>query len=361
MTSIAPGGCYPSDWPAPPTCWPPHPPAPEPDPGSLDAAVDWMTYTHHELHDMVHNGLDLTGAMEVSAQWARLGAELAEIGAALGKIVEQSATAWQGEAADLARQTIAGLTNWAADSGAQATQVSGCVTIEVDNATNARDEMPAPPYSLTDLPTPEPRPLFTTGDWVGAGAITADPAAPLANEKALHQQAARAMARFQESSREVYGTVPQFASPQVGNTLWTGPALPPVPPPPTTPQGPITGGPALPPPLPGAPGAPGSTGVPGSAAAPGRGAIPTPPPPGPTTGTAEPAAAQNKPAAAAAGQGRPGQPGVGGMPMGGGAGAGREDDTERRTPDYLKENEDVWGMGDTPTMPSVIGEDRRRA
>ena len=234
MTSIAPGGCYPPHWPVPPTCWPSEPPAEEADPDTLDAVVDWMTYPHHQLYQMVHNGLDLTGAMEVSAQWARLGVELAEIGAALGEIVASSSAAWQGEAADLARQTIAGLTQWAADAGEQATKVSTCVIIEVDNATNARDEMPEPPYALIDVPTPEP--LFTTGEWVGASAITADPAAPLANEKALHQQAARAMERFQAASLEVYGTVPQFSPPQVGSAIMLGP--PEVPAPPPTPQPP---------------------------------------------------------------------------------------------------------------------------
>lgn len=366
MSSIAPGGCYPPHWPRPALCWPPYPPAPEPDPDSLDAVVDWMTYTHHELHRMVHNGLDLPGAMDVSAQWARLGDDLAEIGTALGEIVDQSATAWEGAAADLARQTIAALSHWAADTGVQATKVSACVTVEVQNATNARDEMPAPPYPIVDLPTPElptpqPRQYFTQNDWEAAATITADQAVPLVNEKALHEQAARTMERFQASSREVYGTVPQFSPPQVGSPLVTLPDQPPPqqpPPPPTTPQGHVPAGPpgSAPPGAPAVTGAPGSTGTPVGA--------PTPPGARPTPGATDPDAQSRPPAATAtpAAPGRSGHPGIGGgMPMAGAGGAGRDDDTERKGADYLKEEEDIWGANDTPTMPPVIGEDRRRA
>jgi hypothetical protein len=356
MTSIAPGGCYPPHWPAPPTCWPPGPLPPEPDPESLDAVVDWMTYSHPELHRMVHDGLDLTGAMEVSARWARLGEELAELGEVLGEIVTRSAAAWEGEAADLTRQTLAGLTHWGEDTGAQATKVSACVTIEVDNATNARDEMPAPP---TDLPTPQPKPLFTTNDWTAAAAMTADPAGPLAREKALHEQAARTMERFQESSREVYGTVPRFSPPQVGSPLVTLPESPPVPSPhppqPTIPQAPAVPRPPAP---------PGSSGSPTAPGAPERSVMP--PAPAPTPGTTEPPA-EPRPAAAAAAPppgpaGRSGQPGIGGgMPMPGAGGAGDGEDVERKNPGYLKEDEDIWGLYETPTIPPVIGEDRRHA
>ncbi|HWM04586.1 MAG TPA: hypothetical protein VNP92_19795 [Actinophytocola sp.] len=370
MRTIAPGGCYPEDWPTPPHCWPPLQPAPEPDPASLDATVDWLTYPHHELYQMVHNGLDLTGAMEVSAQWARLGGELAEMGAELGKIVNAAATAWEGEAADLAKDALASLTQWATDAGGLAARVSGCVTIEVDNATNARDEMPAPPYPIIDLPTHQQGPhspvpptasAFTSSDFTGAAAITADPAGPINHEKAMHAQAARTMERFQSSSREVYGTVPQFSPPMAGAQLFTGGPVeptPPVPPVPPAPPAPVPGPPRVPSgggPAPGG-GAPG-----GGSAGGGTGSrVGTPAAtPGPATGAGEPAA---RPAAASAGTpGRTGgQPGVGGgMPMGGGGSRGAED-AERKSAAYLKEDEDIWG-GNDPMVPPVLGVDGRRA
>lgn len=352
-----PGGCYPPHWPAPPRCWPPYPPPTEPDPESLDAVVDWMTYPHPELHRMVHEGLDLPGAMEVSAQWARLGDDLGEIGTALGEIVEQSAAAWEGPAADLARQTLAALTHWAADTGTLATKVSACVTVEVDNATNARDEMPAPPWPIPrPVPMPQPVELFTTNDWGGAAAITTDPSRALSRERALHEQAARTLERFQTSSREVYETVPQFSPPRLGGPLVTHPEPPPPPqtPPQTTiPQGPGGGAPAAPLTAAG-PGTPGVT-----TAAPGR--TPAPPPSdGPTPGTAE-TPAQNRPPAATAGSapGRSGgSPAMGGVPMGGAAGAGGGEDVVRKPNTYVREEDDIWGEKELPTIPPVIG-DRR--
>lgn len=322
-------------WPVPPGCWPPLPPPPEPDPGSLDEAVDWLTYPHHELYRMVHDGLDLTGAMEVSARWARLGAELTEIGDALAAVVERSATAWEGGAADLARETVAALAHWATDTATRATQVSACVTIEVDNATNARDAMPAPPTG----PAP---PDLTTGTFADAADLTADLARPHAEEHALHEQAARAMERFQASSREVYGTVPQFSPPVPGSTIVVGP---PAPPPPPTP-------PPAPPPPAEVSGSPAPRSAP--TGGPSRPAPFPAPSPGAGTGAAEPAA-QPRPAAA---QARPGQPGIGGLPMTG-AGTGGQQETAHRRPAYLKEDEDVWGLGERPLPPSVIGDHGR--
>lgn len=370
MASIAPGGCYPPHWPRPPMCYPPYPPAPEPDPDSLDAVVDWMTYSHPELYRMVHKGLDLTGAMEVSAQWARLGDELGEIGAELAKVVDAAATAWQGEAADLARDTLSALNHWATDTGTLATKVSGCVTIQIDNATNARDEMPAPPYPIIDLPTPQPVPLspvppsanaFVSGDFADATAITADPHGPINHEKALHAEAARTMERFQSSSREVYGTVPQFSPPQVGGTLYTGPAEPPQPAPPSQPPTPPTPVPVSPR-GPGYSGGPGSTGG-GPSASGGQtgsgGRLAPSPSPGQGIGAADPAES-TRPAAASA-QGRTGgHPGMSGMPMGAGGSRGGED-AERKGSPYIKEDEDIWGGQETLVTPPVIGEDHRRA
>jgi hypothetical protein len=340
---IAPGGCYPRDWPAPPRYWPPEPPAPEPDPDTLDATVDWLTYSHAELYRMVHSGLDLTGAMAVSAQWARLGDELGGIGAELDAIVADAAAAWEGEAADLARDTLAGLTHWATDAGTLATKVAGCVSIEVDNATNARDAMPAPP-------DPQLQPAahaFTTGEFAGAERLVADPAGPIDREKALHAQAARALEQFQQSSRGVYSTVPQFSPPRVGTLLDTGPGEPP-PRPRPEPPAPIPSGPPVP------PGAPrGGTGSPrGSVTdSPGR----TVPPPAPRPGVAAEPTTANRPGGPAAE--RSGRSSVGGVPMGG-AGSRGDDDTERTSPDYLKEDEDLWGLDEQPVAPPVIGDHR---
>ncbi|WP_162293014.1 PPE domain-containing protein [Actinophytocola xinjiangensis] len=365
MNPLAPGGCHPPHWPAPDMCWPPYPPPPEPDPQTLDSVVDWLTYPHPDLYRMVHQGLDLTGAMEVSAQWARLGEDLADIGTTLSRIVTDSSAAWEGPAADLARQTLAALAHWAEDTGTQATKVSACVTIEVDNATNARDEMPAPRQPVIELPTPVPTPpilqpieAFTQNDWATAAAITADPAGPLAADKALHEQAARTLDRFQTATREVYETVPSFSPPQLGNPLRTLPDEPPPPPTPQPPQPttPQTGPPPVTAPVPG----------PGGAGAPGTTGVPARPPAVPVAGGQGPGVADDpaKPAApAAASTGRSGGPGVGGMPMGGmpmGGASGGADDLQRKN-SLLKADEDLWGEHETLVTPPVIGEDRRRA
>jgi hypothetical protein len=348
------GGCFPPVWPRPP-----RQPEPEPEPDSLDETVDWMTYSHPELYSMVHSGLDLTGAMSVSATWARLGSELGELGDELAKLLSATAAAWEGESADLARGSVSALADWAGRTGASATEVSACVTIQVDNANTARNAMPPPPYPPIDEPMHSQVTAFTDGDFRTASSLIADPAVYTAQERALHQQAARTMARFQESSRDVYATVPQFVPPNLTSMPFVlqeptpTPQQQPVPPPPTpAPMPPVRGGPVTGGPGPG----PGPAG-------PGRGTsgpVTQPPGPGPGAAPGEPA---SRPAAASAGRAaQPAQPSsaMGGMPMGG-AGGSRDEDTERRSKKYLESDEDLWGLDDQRVMPPVIGEVNRRA
>ena len=179
---------------------------PEPVPGSLDEPVDWMTYSHQEMYRMVHDGLDLTGATAVSAGWARLGEALGEIGEELDKIVRDFANAWQGEAADQAAHAVAALAGWAGDAGGLATQVSGCITIEVDNAMRARNAMPAPvPPPGQPGPIPQVSPAadgtraasaFTGGDFAQAPTLLTDQNAFVSNQFAAHREAAETMEQF---------------------------------------------------------------------------------------------------------------------------------------------------------------------
>jgi len=351
-------GCYPPTWPRPPKA-----PVPEPEPDSLDEQVDWMTYSHPELYAMVHNGLDLTGAMSVSATWARLGDELADIGDELTRLLTATAQAWEGESAELARGSVSALADWSRETGTRTTEVSGCVTIQVDNATTARNAMPKPPYPV-DPKGPAVTPMdaaFTSGDFASAAPLVADPAKYSSRERALHQQAASTMRQFQESSRDVYATVPRFVPPDL-RKMPSGGRTEPVPQPqPPTPTGqpqpqpqptapaatPVTGG-GAPVTSPG-PAERTATPGPGSPLAPGRGA-----------GAAEPTAA--RPAAApspAATHSSGGGAGMG-VPMGGAPGGSGGEDTERKRKRYLEEDDDIWGVADT-VMPPVIGEVNRRA
>jgi hypothetical protein len=356
------GGCYPPSWPRPPK-----PPVDEPVPESLDETVEWMTWSHPELYRMVHDGIDLTGAMSVSATWARLGDELADMADELSKLLFTTSQAWEGEAAELAKESVSALSEWSRETAIRATEVCACVTVQVDNVATARNDMPPPPYPVLPTPTPLPSQVtaFTNGGFDTAKPLVVDPLVYTTQERELHEQAARTMERFQANSRDVYATVPQFAPPSLRKVPYGPPTEPPQPPPPP-PQPPQ---PPVPPPVPrvpgggpGAGGGPVSAGGPGAAGpgTPGRAPATAPLAPGGGTGTGEPA---SRPAAASAVPVRQGgqAPGVaGGMPMGGGGGSGRGEDIERRNK-YVEEDPDIWGAGDERVMPPVIGEVNRRA
>ena len=360
---IAVGGCYPPTWPRPPKS-----PVPEQEPTSLDEQVDWMTYSHPHMYDMVHSGLDLTGAMAVSAKWARLGDELSDMGDQLARLLAATIQAWQGDSAELAKESVGSLSEWSRDSGSRATEVSGCITIQVDNANTARNSMPKPPYPLEPPHRPEPGDMvpmdraFATGDLGVAGALVADPERYAARERSLHQQAATTMQNFQDSTRDVYSTVPRFAPPSLRRPY--GPGEPPNPQPPkpqpqpqpptqTVPSGPVGGG--------GGGGGPVSTG-----GGPRGGAVTRSPVSlgaGAGTGAAEPtpsgrpaAAAESAPTGTSGGGGG----GMGGVPMGG-AGMQGGGDKDRKKKKYLDGEEDIFGLEDDQVMPPVIGEVNRRA
>ncbi|MFI7674976.1 PPE domain-containing protein [Actinophytocola sp. NPDC049390] len=347
------GGCYPPFWPRPPL-----PPVEEPVPESLDEQVEWMTWSHPELYRMVHQGIDTTGAMAVSATWARMGQELSEIGDELQRLLFATADAWQGDAAELAKESVAGLAEWSGDTGTRATEVSGCVTIQVDNVTTARNDMPPPPYPiLYPAELPSQVTAFTTGDFQLAKPLVGDPLIYVTRERELHEQAARTMERFQANSRDVYATLPQFAPPSLRNVPYRPPQEPP--PPPQPPQPPVP----TPTPVPRGPGggpASGGRGTPGGPSGTAARNPTAPLAPGAGTGGAEPAA---RPAAASSAPARPGAaaPGMAGMPMGGGAGGRGGEDTERKSNPYVEEDPDIWGAHDERVVPPVIGEVNRRA
>src|SRR5215217_2145976 len=124
-----------------PLPWPDSEPEPAPGESALFDDVDWLTFSHDQLYDMVHNGIDVAGATAVAAKWAKLGEALREIGDELSRALAASMDAWEGEAAEQARAGIAALSHWTQDAGSTAIDVSGCVSTEALNADTARRNM----------------------------------------------------------------------------------------------------------------------------------------------------------------------------------------------------------------------------
>lgn len=365
--------------------WPPR--EPEPEPGDLDQEVNWMTYTHHALYEMVHNGVNLETATEVAAKWSRLGNKLDEMGKELRQALDTAADGWRGVAAEDARGKVIQLASWTEETADGSNEVSGCVSEQADLAASARQAMPEPPLMPMPRDCWEPAPgsppgtntpniesVFrgTTpssaggGGYVEATSIVVDDSANRERARELHRQAAEVMQRYQNQSRTLYGRVPSFTSPGATPLITDKPPKRPEPPekPPreepdghddSTTTSSSGGGDAL-----GAPaaGAVPMGGVAGSAPGSGAGAVTgeqlaggsragaSALPPGTPAGGA---------AAAASAAGRGGGAMGGAMPMGAGAGARQGgDDIEHRSPSYLEEEEDLWGT-QVPLAPPVLG------
>jgi len=370
-----------------PTPWPPLEPEPQPGPEHLTADIDWMSYSHRELYEMVHNELDLASAEAVAAQWTKISAFLDRAGTELRAAIVATADGWTGEGADRARDAAIKLVDWAGETSWRAENVANCVRRQADIADTARRTMPEPPGATPRPKAPErpPRRPIPVSDstqamsaaspsksgFAEAGRIVAEPTDESSQD--LHRQAADVMTRMQRNSGEVYENVPRFTSYGKQPKLLKTPEEPkpepkpepepvPVPPPDDSTRGSGTDDVAPiqvrePIEAPRSPGASSGTYV--------------PPPPGTAGGTQEQLGQGNRSGVGGFGpSGQPGQVagtraaaagmgGFGGMPMGMAGAQGRQGEEDRhKAPDYLVEDSDVWGLSGQVTPP-VIGEDPR--
>ncbi|MGZ3141385.1 PPE domain-containing protein [Lentzea chajnantorensis] len=209
--------------------------------------VDWMTYTHEQLYNMVHTGVNLESANAAATSWNKIGEEIAGVRENLLKAVEDSTVGWEGESARLARDGLTEVTNWVHDTASYAQKVSSAITTETSNVEAARAAMPPPPKA-PEPPVPtdavvEPRPALVSrlrepqefhavadqsmytpeqnrllaqqGSFAGFGTVGTSAVDALAANDASHRRAADVMAAFQRNSAAVDQTVPSQFTPPV--------------------------------------------------------------------------------------------------------------------------------------------------
>ncbi|WP_439662618.1 PPE domain-containing protein [Lentzea sp. HUAS TT2] len=216
------------------------------DRNDLHEPVDWMTYTHEQLYNMVHTGVNLAGAQAAATNWQKIGEDIAGVRTSLLKAVEDSSVGWDSDSARLARDGLTEVTNWVDDTANYATKVSTAITTETNNVEAARAAMPPPPKAPdapvpveTTLPRPALRPADrlltvdqadsynlaalreprlvaqTPSEFAGFEAIGSSPVDALAAKDASHRLAADVMAAFQRNSAAVDQTVPSQFTPPV--------------------------------------------------------------------------------------------------------------------------------------------------
>ncbi|WP_157767426.1 PPE domain-containing protein [Actinosynnema pretiosum] len=220
------------------------------EPSELGQKVDWMTYTHQELYDMVHTGVDLDSATSAKAGWSGIGKSLGEVRDLLVKAINQSSQAWEGETADRAREGLESVMKWAQNTSDHADNVATCINEEIQHVVTAREQMPAPvPPTLpaavapgadqalvpsaiargADVPATSTAESALTGSstlgsalrrttttpesFAGLDTVAAPAAETTAVADATHRQAAEVMAMFQQNSYAVDLTVPSFSAP----------------------------------------------------------------------------------------------------------------------------------------------------
>ncbi|MEU4739914.1 PPE domain-containing protein, partial [Actinosynnema sp. NPDC023658] len=222
-------------------------------PTDLGQKVDWMTYSHQQLWEMINTGVDLKAAGSAQADWAAVGKALGEVQELLAKAIGQSTQAWTGESAERAREALESVEKWALNTSEHADNVAKCIATEIDHVQTAREMMPppapAPPVvtpvagaAVSPVATPTPvaaprsplitdrmtgsgsyaaphdgslasTPSRTAGAFTGIDTIAAPAVDSVVTADATHRQAAEVMAMFQMNSYEVDRTVPSFSPP----------------------------------------------------------------------------------------------------------------------------------------------------
>lgn len=224
--------------PWPPTPYPPREPNPHGD--DLLEPVDWMTFSHRDLYLMATTRLRLETARELSGEWLRVGRKLDEIAGKLIRLNQLTRGAWEGSAAELARDTGKQLSTWADESGNGARGVADYLDRHASNAEWASRAMPEPdndrgaavlPNWRRDDPNDDGPDLAPAGPAVNGGGTTPSSAGGMDFEAARflvedegearerrqrkHQRAAEVMTRMQANAVEILGTIPRFTTPAV--------------------------------------------------------------------------------------------------------------------------------------------------
>ncbi len=226
----------------PPTPYPPREPNPRGD--DLLDPVDWMTFSHHDLHLMATTRLHLETARELSGEWSRVGRKLDEIADKLTRLNKLMGVAWEGAGAEVARHTGKQLSTWADETGHAARGVADYLDRHASNAEWASREMPEPdrdrgpdwlPNWRRDDPDNDPdagheaaavgqKPAVNGGtvpssagkvDFEAARSLVEDEGEARERRQRKHRRAAEIMTRMQANAAEIFGTIPRFAKPAV--------------------------------------------------------------------------------------------------------------------------------------------------
>ncbi|GAA3890738.1 hypothetical protein GCM10022243_64550 [Saccharothrix violaceirubra] len=194
---------------------------------NLGENCNWMVYSHQQLYDMIHTGVDLQSASTAQVNWDGIRKALVEVQDLLKEAVVKSTRAWQGKAAEDARIALASVEKWAMTTGDHADNVAKCIGSEIEHVQTARRLMPAPvptPPVVTPVdgisqvkqvdqaralnPATDARSPFTGADTIAGPVVDS-----VVEADSAHRQAADVMAMFQQNSYEVDRTVPSFAAP----------------------------------------------------------------------------------------------------------------------------------------------------
>lgn len=181
------------------------------EPNDLALPVDWMTWSHAELYNMVRpDTVDMADSGELADNWQCVARHLESVAELFDDLARDAERAWQGRLADLIGRAAKLLGDWSADTAAVARQVAGAVDQQTEHAQLAmRTMIEIGPPKETD-----PADAFV-GGFTDAMALVAPLEVRRVQRHDQHRRAAEVMERYQAGGNEVVASLPdRFAVPQ---------------------------------------------------------------------------------------------------------------------------------------------------
>ncbi|WP_086667501.1 WXG100 family type VII secretion target [Lentzea kentuckyensis] len=172
--------------------------------------VHYLGIPHQQLHEMVNNGVDPGTVGAAGDAYTQIGNKLTAFQDRIASAIGNSEADWSGNAADQARNAVAGLGNKAAEAGTAAQLAGTLITQQSRAVSTAKSTVPPPPAVPYDPAAANAKRMAITDPILYVQQAAADMAA-YQEQKKQHEDAARAVETYDRTVTQTAAAQPAFA------------------------------------------------------------------------------------------------------------------------------------------------------
>lgn len=165
--------------------------------------TNWSAMSHQELYDAICGGNEPSAVFDVSDKWITLGNHMLDSSNTLHQRITESASGWQGDAAESSRAAITQLVDWGGKASQTAQFMGHQLNQQGQIMATAKANMPKPvPFQLANVSTQPGLSGF------GNSLVDAQPLQQAADE--AHARAIDVATQMEQGSMAVDKATPEF-------------------------------------------------------------------------------------------------------------------------------------------------------